>query len=1087
MFSKALVLSLSLFTLNVSFASDLGLGAPLQDLPGSIPLKYERQASSDLMYNGKILLPDEARKLYLDAEARFQRSKNPSDRFDLSKLDPDTTSAIWKPKIDSFAHILGFTKTPGRAYYDDMKALDLQNTDDQVEYVSDTEVPIGRMAFIGQKTFAGGKIRTYQFRLDTKGHNLLLRKTLLRKLGYVIPPMDRVSTLKVKFKTEFDRSDFIKRIENLTFLESNRWVISNLDAKDLSLTLQDLIVIDRAEDSMYNLARGAITDQTIQGRRLFNALLIPYALTDPPESLNLMDPDGARIFNDQLYMPYEYADVFSTSYEDARWIARKILALTRQDWQDIVGSAKLPQEVATTLTEKLINRRNFMRVALRLGTDVPHLDAQGDTATELASNLSVSMGDRLTNGKLIGPVWTGYARHFSGVDPDSPLSRKEMLGYFKSQALSNLILNAVTEFNTRYVPHTDIGFKEFDRALDVSAKQFADFLKTKEVKPTPRHLWSTGIYDLHVVPRRDTIAGNYLGAENRVQVVDTLDLIVGFGTHFRAEGLPPKLGLSGDAKIVLMQSFSHLKPISSINAGLQEPFHNIMVPYYQHQSTLPLQSILSLDPKKTSLTDEEQTALDLKLKPEIENFNKIFGKGESVIVSESVGPDISVVLTKGVSDRASLYAKMRERFVDLSRIQIYRKDDKTVHVYFDPTLYNEFSLALGAHAFIPIAEISWSWKKGAVTTHYFSLNIDSNLKNNPDYFKNIRLVSAALKGASLNFFAKQQPQHWQLDHEFSDREFRAKFGGKYYRDNVLDRISVTHPQGSVKQYVRRTKGKRSGMDYQTLLLDVTNALVKERFPTTNLNIATTTSGNPADTLGGKAVSRQVIVEAEIPPKETGRGPLRWDNMYAGIHYGWKGWSIKKEQAELILDEIQKMYESDLFSRPTLKDTSKIQFYNIEVKVALYEQAFRYLLSLKPEQIRQIFDEHSKNIVSLGEDSQRQNPWATAVIGDLNKLREAWSLYDSDKASDRLLKILEIAESQLTFSGVKKMVGGVQNLFVRGSINGFRMGDEKGEHEISSNSLGQIGALEAEGPMSNLQRNMDISNGEFFISWLLSPL
>jgi len=36
----------------------------LKDLPGSIPLQYERQAASDLVYQGKTLLPDEARKLF---------------------------------------------------------------------------------------------------------------------------------------------------------------------------------------------------------------------------------------------------------------------------------------------------------------------------------------------------------------------------------------------------------------------------------------------------------------------------------------------------------------------------------------------------------------------------------------------------------------------------------------------------------------------------------------------------------------------------------------------------------------------------------------------------------------------------------------------------------------------------------------------------------------------------------------------------------------------------------------------------------------------------------------------------------------
>ena len=54
---------------------------------GLIPLDYGKRPATDLFYKGKLLLPDEADKL---------RRENLS--FDLSKLDPDETTVLWKKR-----------------------------------------------------------------------------------------------------------------------------------------------------------------------------------------------------------------------------------------------------------------------------------------------------------------------------------------------------------------------------------------------------------------------------------------------------------------------------------------------------------------------------------------------------------------------------------------------------------------------------------------------------------------------------------------------------------------------------------------------------------------------------------------------------------------------------------------------------------------------------------------------------------------------------------------------------------------------------------------------------------------------------
>src|SRR6185312_7557734 len=289
----------------VSFllSATVSWAAPFQDLPGSIPLKYERQSASDLVYQGHVLLPDEARALYESGKIK-----------DLSTLNPMTNSVIWKDQILSGTSV-------------DQDNIGLSRDVDDVTFISNTEVPNGRMSFVASKTFSDGQIRSYQILLDVKAHNVLLRKALLRKIGYNIPGTIRMAQLRVHFKGAFSKKEFTRDINHLTFLDEKRWIVSGADTDDDTLILQDVVVFDGANDTIYNLARGDMNSGVIQGRRMMNSLLVPYNLTDATESLNLFPWTPGRIANTQLILNYEDAAEFSTSYEDARWITRRILKL----------------------------------------------------------------------------------------------------------------------------------------------------------------------------------------------------------------------------------------------------------------------------------------------------------------------------------------------------------------------------------------------------------------------------------------------------------------------------------------------------------------------------------------------------------------------------------------------------------------------------------------------------------------------------------------------------------------------------------------------------------------------------------------
>src|SRR5690606_35701427 len=135
-----------------------------------------------------------------------------------------------------------------------------------------------------------------------------------------------------------------------------RWVAHEEEGGD-SLIMQDMIAMG-AEDEIYNLALANRLEAIAQGRRVINSLVLPFAVVNVPESINLLNWSAARIVSNHVMVDLDKATNFNCSYEDALWIFRRIEKLTRSDWEEIVDSSQLPASVKSILLEKLIGRRN---------------------------------------------------------------------------------------------------------------------------------------------------------------------------------------------------------------------------------------------------------------------------------------------------------------------------------------------------------------------------------------------------------------------------------------------------------------------------------------------------------------------------------------------------------------------------------------------------------------------------------------------------------------------------------------------------------------------------------------------------------
>lgn len=1028
-----------------------GLGfadEPFKNYPGSVPLKFERPPASDLFYEGKVLLPDDARALLQSGKV-----------VDLSLVNPREDTTLWRNQ---------FPKGTDAS----LDELGLKSSGEEVEYVSESEVPVGRMSFLVGKRSDLGVMRSYQILIDVKNHNVLARKELLRKIGYRVPAIVRMKNIKIRFKGAFSKKEFVREISRQTFLESDRWVTAGADTDDAVLELQDALAFEGPNDPFYNLARGDMPEALIRGRRLMNSLLIPYALTDAPESMNLFAWVTGRIFNNQLILTYEDSEAFTTSYEDARWILRRILQLTRKDWEEVAAGMDIPYEPQVLMVEKLIHRRNELRKLLNLTSE----------SVEIPTATNITSGQHLKDGKLTKTdVWAGYARKFAAVDPDSPLSASEMFGFARSKAMSNLISNGIVEFNTRFMPKADLAMGFFDRQLTNAAKQFAHFIKTGEKKAVPFAVWAQPLYNGNMILAREVVTGYYLGAENVIQTADTFGMAFDIGALVAFDALPARLGMTGQVKASLLRTYTRLKPTNSIKASLKEPIKNIFVPGYLWGESSVFTRMLKLEKGKKEKAPED---FEKELEKLFKEFNTSLGVGESIIIQSSIAPTIDFRASYGLKEMVDLYGRFQNQLMIMSRLNVVRKSDGLIQVYRDPAMFNVLNLSMGVRAAIPALEVGWAWKTGAVNTEFFELNINPKPDENPDFFRNMAKLREIFRSGRTHLL-KEGVTPWKLQHRFSEQTTRFDFlWHRSLNAKSYDEVKVSNPEGQNREFIRRTRGQRTGKDFESLVFKGLNLLIDELTDApSSVNVGTTNTGNPGETIMGTSVTKQFVFEGEVPQGESFIDP---DTMYVGLEYRWRGWSANPQKIAKIVKDIEGRMGKEMFQKELFLHTKALQFYSVELKVGLYKEALEQMEMINPKSLPGLFQrfgtlEMSPSAKPFIESYIRQGEFILAEIDRAKKKS------DEKKYCDSLLKLVQLFESTLTPAGLKFVIGGEDRLFARATVRGFRDGAAEGQQDLISHTLGEIGSMKPYGPLRDLGDRLRIPEGQLFIYWLMNRM
>jgi hypothetical protein len=1023
-------------------------------IPGTIPLEYGGYPATDLFYKGRVLLPHEAHELYL------KENKNTRGAFTLSDLNPEE-QLLWNDKLS----------LPLDETFDEIPVDDKL---DEVDFISYSLTRSDNYRFTVSKNFAN-----YLIYLGPKVHNFLLRKNLLRKLGYEVPSVKYIKNIKINFQSKSHKDDFILDFQATIGRDTDRWITSNPEEEN-SIYLQDLIIMED-QNYLVNLSVGFIPESMFEGKRIFQSLIVPFSLTDIPESINMLDWTAGRIISENVHLPYEYATDFNCSNDDAKWIVKRILNLRESDWIEIVDKTHMPEVVKMLLLEKMKARRNNLGVLFGIDNKALPVDS-----------LKSDESGKLVEGKLTQEFFPGYGRRFKITDPDSPLSFSEMSSLFKSKLVSQGIDLLVSSFNSMKFMGTDTDEKLKVINDEVSVK-LNDAITKGESVSTAIGTFIFPTVQGRLILGRDIVAGSYLGTDNLIQLVDSFGISLSAGVFGGVSGVVAKTGkaliqggrqyspisLNASAQAYFTRTYSHVKPITSIKKAMKYPYQNLIIPYLKQKQASAFKELENKDYDAINLM--EQKLRDEEFTKIYELITKNLEIGESLIITDSLGAGLSGEAGMNLYNVVNAKLKVAPNEMVMSRLHILRRNENTIQIYKDFGNVHSIEVSLSLEKFVPILKAQVGYTLGSAKTKFTNFNIS---KNNIDFKERMSALRSLFRINSTDLLNKIK-KPFTVRHKFQENKSQlGVFVLRYNHINSSDVIEVEAPNGETKKLLRRYKGHTLGLDYENYAQDLIS-LITSKIAKTQFAGMTFSGNNSGYTFMGKAINKINIYEAV---NENGK----YVRPYTRLTRIWNGWRIKTEKAKKILEEIKERYGMNFFSDYVLGQTKKLFLYNINVNFFVHSKGIDEMLMRPEEEVKNIFENYQSRDTTnfTGNDKLLFSGYKKFL-----RLRERYFKKEDKerRASNILTKLVNIVEEKLNIEGIEKMFGSRDNFLVLARIDGFRIGDENGDVPIISNTFGKFGNDSLYGPSSEILEFMkrhegeSMSEGEFYINWLLGRI
>ncbi len=1070
---------LFLFLSGVAQAQDGGGKTLTISLPGKgVSIK---KPSSDLEHEGRILNPDEA--------ARLGQSG-----LDLSTLQP-TANKLWQNQsyTASNAKELGYPTGDVGVHFVDFEAA--------VKFTSLVKV---RSNADSTKTFRLGISRFTQ--------PMMMRSGLLRRLGFFIPSPEVYKKLKVSFNSVEDKKLFLEQtqIETSSDFESRNWVQDPEPAKAyLFLTSATLETVSQDYfDLNWGLAPNPEDPnqvpllQRLSRLRGFRALIFPYSLIDVPESVNRFTVRHTQVQSGFASIPYFMAESFSAcTYEDARWILRRLQALTPADFREIVKLGQYPPELEELVYRKLLARvENVLQVfGFKASFDSPDLNF---------SNGAVK------KGKVTQEFVGGYPQRFSHGERQSPYQDGDFGRYLSVEGKSSFLRHLITKMNKRL---EIIGVD--DHLADYQQKQFRRFIDhiiNRPREPYQRKIdqWGGPIGAFNVSTARYISTGTYSGSSAPVQLIDSLSIAGGIGYFHALDGLQKYIPIAG-GNLSVARDYLHVRPILSITEGSKEKWKNVVVPNYMKNLANTLEDgdfdqFLSDMRDGEVFTVSDSVALSAYLQAS-STLDVLFGLAPfNYFNSVTLGADASRVVLRQV------------QFV-----RVVNGGFNGIHVYVREMKNRAQGLELNVDYFINLLKIRSQNLQSNIVSDGFLIEYDPNMAKDlePDSepAKKLAETKAKLKMSLLPLFRNNDPE--LLYSKFKNKKFALKhnlkteedkisvLGWKFNKFNEDHLLEIQYPKVEDAPELNpddekvilfsHKRGELVGRDLLSLGFEFIDGLFRKKGK--DITISRGFGENPANVPFGRAYWRIVNTETDLSSFEP-LGPV------AIVQHVWGGWSLEKDKFLKVLKELKKEFSNTTVFKHKLIDEREFQniksldFYRITANLSVFGDGLPKLRDLllqpanedgksaaaalvskvKNKSGRKLNDkelfEEMMSLLGNGDSSKGEEHYdRTCVIERSRRLGPSRSRMDTDfykgvhyecltrwmqsliklahefpkgkKDQTRWLgKVLMHLDQHIPMPQLLNYLGEENYVFVI-RINGFRPGDEDGDLQYFSNTYG----------------------------------
>ncbi len=1085
---KALVCSLLISIAGSALAED-----------ARIPLDKIRMPGDDLVYEGRILTPEQAFNL-------SNRTVNP---IDLSKLSP-LESEVWKDRIIHNSDPLK----------DELPVAHGQ----ELNYVAPIQSPSGLFRFnVTPKATEANRV--YTIVLEKTLHTTLLKKNLLRKLGFVVPKMKYLKNITLKFSNHEEKVEFIKRkIPEGTFGAPSRWISKKelenyeTDKENLKITLKDVVLMRPEERDHFNFALG-VPPRTLTSR-ITRSLIIPYALLDIGESVNKVNWFVGQEKNKEIILPHSTFGIFQTTIDDAQWMMDRLEKITADDLKEVVEQAFFPKPVEMLLVEKIKARRNSLFELFKRNFNLFEYDTKISDSTGL-----------LVDGKITQEDWSDYAARYAHGSPDSPFQDFEYFIFSKLQSAAfDNILTQVNDF-IRYSP---IGERRSEFAQDQFEEGLNHFVETGEFLEFPVSTWFAPTISGGLIASRDIVIGSYMGTDNLVQLADTFGASVNLGGHLGIENLP--VANSGGflrAGVSLVKTWTHLKPVKTLKASFKEKYTNIIVPLVKlnlkkhtrclaefKEGELSKKCKRYMEEIEADEESDDDVAADTADEDEVpgededegqsdeerlrkkllgkmmEHINENLGVGESIIVTEKIVPNINLKANAG-----HLHWRMGvgigAEAVIVRRLHLYRKDADHIQVYDDNGKAIGFSMNFSLDSHIPVLNLRTKTLKGKYDVVVHTVNINPKLEENPSLFENAQALYYLLNESSTELLESQAKPH-KITNNFKDKSTKMSFlvwRSKYLKGN--SHFQVEDPRGKTGTYLSVKEEGQSGINYEKFGKDIISYYLSKLY--SGLEWGGSDWQNPAHTFKGVSASRLARFESKLKGEEgTNIKDMEISKPFMSLTDRKEGWSMSDKKLKRMITDINKKYGKIMFDKHAFEDAKRLRLYDISINTNIYEKGIARIKKIPTSLLEKLQRKYKaqRRFTPACDTRIRTNikrgltlacGHLKPIISDLKSCRKAETENKrAEKKAACWLSFTKKLEQALDFDHFKKIVG-EDNMFINGNIAGFRDKSEILADPIESHTIGKIGSRYPNGPVDAVRNIIGVQAGEFEGSWIRERL